>query len=120
MGLSVIDVGERFNIAESMVNIFLTWINYLYVTLGSIKLWPHRDIILQNEPAEFLEKYTNNILIFDATELKVEVPSVLQKHNESYSTYISHTALKCLLGIEPKGGSCLYFNSVRVLSVISK
>lgn len=33
MGVSVVDLGKRFNIAESTVNnIFLTWINYLYVT----------------------------------------------------------------------------------------
>ena len=34
MGLTVIDLGERF----TDNNIFLTWINYLYVTLGSIKM----------------------------------------------------------------------------------
>ena len=45
MGVSVVDLGERFNIANSTVNnIFPTWINYLYATLGSIKIWSHRDI----------------------------------------------------------------------------
>ena len=53
---------------------------------------------------EFLEKYPKNICIIDATELKIEVPSALQKHSESYSTYKSHTTLKCLLGVDPKGG----------------
>ena len=39
MGLTIIDLGERFGISESTVNnIFLTWINYLYVTLGSLKI----------------------------------------------------------------------------------
>ena len=104
-GVSVVDLGEKFNIAESTVNnIFLTWINYLYVTLGSINLWPHRDIILQNAPAEFFEKYPNKIAVIDATELMIEVPSALQKHSESYSTYKSHTTLNCLLGVNPKGG----------------
>ena len=37
MGLSTIDLAERFGVTEStVVNIFLTWINYLYVTLGSL------------------------------------------------------------------------------------
>ena len=125
MGLSVVDLGERFNIAESTVNnIFLTWINYLYVTLGSIKIWPHRDIILQNAPAEFLEKYPNNIVIIDATELKIEVPSALQKHSESYSTYKSHTTLKCLLGVDPKGGimftSQLYEGSISNKQIVQR
>ena len=84
MGLSVIDLAERFSVSESTVNnIFLTWINYLYVTLGSLKIRPHRDIILQNSPGEFLEKYPDNIIIIDATELKIQVPSALQKHSES-------------------------------------
>ena len=42
MVLSNIDLEERFHIAEgSVTNIFLTWINYLYLTLGTLKVWPH-------------------------------------------------------------------------------
>ena len=42
MGLSTLDLAERFCVTEStVVNIFLTWINYLHVTLGSLKIWPH-------------------------------------------------------------------------------
>ena len=49
MGLSTIDLAERFCVTEStVVNIFLTWINYLYVTLGSLKIWPQRAVILNN------------------------------------------------------------------------
>ena len=125
MGLTIIDLGERFGISDSTVNnIFLTWINYLYVTLGSLKIWPHRDIILQNAPVEFLEKYPNNICIIDATELKIEVPSALQKHSESYSTYKSHTTLKCLLGVDPKGGimfvSQLYEGSISDKQIVER
>ena len=63
----------------------------------------HTDI-LQSAPAELFEKYPNNTVIIDASELKVKVPSALQKHCESYSAYKSHTTLKCLLGADPKGG----------------
>ena len=105
MGLSTIDLAERFCVTEStVVNIFLTWINCLYVTLGSLKIWPHRDIILNNSPVEFLEKNPNNIVIIDATELKIQFPSALQKHSETYSTYKSHTTMKCPLGVDAKGG----------------
>ena len=42
MGLSTLDLVERFCVTEStVVHIFLTWINYVYVTLGSLKIWPH-------------------------------------------------------------------------------
>ena len=125
MGLSNIDLSERFCTTESVVNnILLTWINYLYITLGSHKIRPHRYVILDNAPAEFLEKYTNNVVIIDATELKIQVPSALQKHSESYSTYKSHTTLKCLLGVDPKGGvmfvSQLYEGSISDKQIVTR
>ena len=56
MGLSEIDLGEMFSVTSSTANnVFLTWINHLYATLGSLKIWPHKDIILQNSPKEFLD-----------------------------------------------------------------
>ena len=42
MGLSNINLGERFNLSDSAVNnILLTWLNYIYEVLGSLKIWPH-------------------------------------------------------------------------------
>ena len=102
MGLSNIDLGERFNLSESTVNNILpTWLYYIYEVLGSLKIWPHRDIILKNAPQEFIDKYPNNTVIIDATELKIQVPSALQKHSESYSSYKSHTTFKSLIGVDP-------------------
>ena len=116
MDLSVIDLGERFCVTDSTANnIFLTWINYLYVTLGSLKIWPHRDIIIEHSPKEFLERYPGNIVIIDGKELKIQVPSALQKHSETYSTYKSHTTCKCLLGVDTKGGIMFIYNFMRVL-----
>jgi len=117
MGLSNIDLSERFSVSESTVNnILMTWLNFMYIIIGSLKIWPHRNIILANSPHEFCEKYPNNIIIVDATELKVQVPSSLQKHSESYSSYKSHTTFKCLIGVDPKGGilfvSQLYEGSI--------
>ena len=123
MGLLTIDLAERFCVTEStVVNIFLTWINYLYVTLGSLKIWPHRDMIPHNSPVEFLENYPNNIVIIDATELKIQVPSALQKHSETYSTYKSHTTMKCLLGVDAKGGisSQLYEGAISNKQVVER
>ena len=125
MGLSVIDLAERFCVNEATVNnTFLTWINYLYITLGSLKIWPHRKVILQNAPSEFLEKYPDTVIIIDATELKIQVPSALQKHSESYSTYKSHTTLKCLIGVDPKGGvmfvSQLYEGSISDKQIVQR
>ena len=74
MGLSNIALGERFNLSDSAVNnILLTWLNYIYEVLGSLKIWPHRDVILKNAPQEFIDKYPNNTVIIDATELKIQI-----------------------------------------------
>ena len=64
MGLSNIDLGERFNLSDSAVNnILLTWVNYIYEVLGNLKIWPHRDVILKNAPQEFIDKYPNNTML---------------------------------------------------------
>ena len=86
MGLSDIDLEERFNLSQSIVSgILITWINYLYIVLGSLKIWPTREIIFKNAPRDFNEKYRNNIIIIDATELifKFQVP---------YKSKVKHTA----------------------------
>ena len=63
-------------------------------------------------------------MIIDATELKIEVLSALQKHSESYSTYKSHSTSKCLLGVDPKGGimliSQLYGGSISDKQIVQR
>ena len=88
----------------SIHRINLTWVNFAYDVISSLKIWPHRDIIIKHSPEEFIKKYPNNIVIVDATELKIQVPSSLQKHSETYSTYKSHTTFKSLIGVDPNGG----------------
>ena len=47
LGLSTIDLTVRFNVSEATVSkLFTTWINYLYVRLGDLKIWPHRNVIM--------------------------------------------------------------------------
>ncbi|XP_071959160.1 uncharacterized protein [Antedon mediterranea] len=104
-GCSNIDLAVRFNIAEGTVsNKVITHVNLLYTTLGSLKIWPHRDIILKHAPTKFFKKYPNTVIIIDATELFIQIPSSLQKQSESYSQYKHHTTMKGLLGVDPKGG----------------
>ena len=57
LGLSTIDLAVRFNVSEATVSkLFTTWINYLYVRLGDLKIWPHRNVIIANMPPDFEEK----------------------------------------------------------------
>ena len=114
MGLSNIDLVERFCVSESKVNkINLTWVNFVYNVISSLKIWPHRDIIIKHSLEEFIKKYPNTIVIVDTTELKIQVPSSLQKHSESYSTYKSHTTFKSLIGVDLMEALCLCLNYLR-------
>lgn len=93
-GAKNLDLAERFNISNSTVsNKIITWINLLYVALGTLNIWPHRDIIIQKSPKEFQEKCKDTVIIIDATELTVQVPSSLQKQSECYINYKRHTTI---------------------------
>lgn len=105
LGLTNLDLALRFSISKANVsNIFITWINYLYIFFGKIKIWPHRNVIINQMPQEFKAKYPTTLVIIDCTELKIECPSSLLTQSQSYSTYKSANTLKCLLGVDAKGG----------------
>lgn len=117
LGLSTIDLAVRFNVSEATVSkLFTTWINYLYVHLGDLKIWPHRNVIISNMPPNFKEKYPNTIIIIDATELRIQTPSSLLRQSQSYSSYKSTNTFKSLIGVDAKGGivfvSQLYIGSI--------
>lgn len=105
LGLTNTDLSVRFNVSEGTVSkLVTTWINYLYVCLGDLKIWPHRNVIIANMPASFKEKYPNTITIIDATELRIQTPSSLLRQSQSYSSYKSTNTFKSLIGVDAKGG----------------
>ena len=125
LGLTVIDLSFRFNIAESSVStIITTWLNYLYIRMGQLKTWPHRNILIDNMPPDFKEKYPNNIVIIDCTEIKIEMPSSFVKQSQSYSSYKSTNTLKGLVGVDAKGGSVfiaqLYTGSISDKQIVTR
>ena len=74
LGLTNLDLAIRFNVAEATIsNTFISWLNLLFVQLGPLKIWPHRNVILEHMPKKFKEDYPNNIIIIDCTELKFSV-----------------------------------------------
>lgn len=51
LGLTNLDLAIRFRVSEATVsNIFIIWLNFLYIRLGTLKVWPHRRVILDNMP----------------------------------------------------------------------
>ena len=98
------DLAHRFNISIGTVsNIFLSWANFVYLRLGSLDIWPTREVIDKTMPISFREKYPTTRVIIDATEIKVEMPSSLMLQSQTYSNYKSTNTLKGLVGISPSG-----------------
>ena len=104
LGLLETDLAHRFNISIGTVsNIFLSWGNFVYLRLGSLDIWPTREVIDKTMPISFCEKYPTTRVIIDATEIKVEMPSSLMLQSHTYSNYKSTNTLKGLVGISPSG-----------------
>ena len=125
LGLSITDLSFRFSLSEATVSTILTtWLNYLFVHLGPLKIWPHRNVLISNMPKDFKEKYPNNVCIIDCTELKIQVPSSLVKQSQSYSNYKSTNTLKSLVGVDANGGfifiSQLYTGSISDKQIVHR
>lgn len=117
VGLFETDLAQRFSIsAGSASNIFLSWENFFYLRLGTLNIWPTREVVDQTMPISFREKYPTTRVIIDATEIKVEMPSSLTLQSQTYSNYKSTNTLKGLVGISPAGNitflSQLYTGSI--------
>ena len=84
----------------------------------------HRRVTLDNMPKKFKEDYSNNIIIIDCTELKIQCPSSLVLQSQSYSNYKSTNTLKSLVGADPKGGfmfvSQLYTGSISDKQIVTR
>ena len=74
------------------------------------------SVIIANMPSNFKEKYSNTVVIIDATELRIQTPSSLLRQSQSYSSYKSTNTLKSLVGVDSMGGiifvSQLYTGSI--------
>ncbi|XP_065654661.1 uncharacterized protein LOC136081285 [Hydra vulgaris] len=100
------------NISEGTVtNTVNTWINFMYVRLGSICIWPSMEQVTKTMPQSMKEKFPTVKCIIDCVEFKVETPSKLFMHKIMYSDYKSHTTVKVLVGIAPGGGFTFISNA---------
>ena len=117
VGLFERDLAYRFNISVGTVsNTIVSWVNFLYLRLGSLSIWPSKEKIVESMPDSFKSKYKETRVIIDCTEIKVEMPSSLVLKSQTYSNYKSANTLKGLVEISPSGSltfmSQLYTGSV--------
>nr|XP_012562439.1 uncharacterized protein LOC105847414 [Hydra vulgaris] len=101
-----------YNISEGTVsNTVNTCINFMYIRLGSICIWPSMEQVRKTMPQSMKEKFPTVKCIIDCVEFKVETPSELFMHKVMYSDYKIHTTVKVLVGIAPGGGFTFISNA---------
>ena len=125
LGLFERDLAFRLNISLSTVSdIVNTWSNYLFVILGSLPIWPSKDVIKQHLPKVFEGRFENVRCIIDCMEIKCEKPQDLQKQSKLYSEYKSHNTFRGLVGMSPNVWmtfvSGLYGGSISDREVVEK
>lgn len=102
LGLFERDLAHRYGVSLSTVSdVLITWVNYLYIMVGSLPIWAPKDKIKQNLPEGFKGQYENIRGILDCTEIKCDMPKDYQTHSEMYSDYKSHDTYKGLICITP-------------------
>ncbi|KAK2158239.1 hypothetical protein LSH36_174g04014 [Paralvinella palmiformis] len=91
LGLLVRDLAQRFSISTTSVNRYFTaWINYMYLRLGSINIWPLKKYIISS----MKEKYSNLEWIIDTFEMQIQRLASLLLQSQSYSSYKSRNTVK--------------------------
>ena len=119
LGLLEKDLAYRFGISQPTVSrILITWINLLYLQFQNIPLWPTRAMVDADMPNCFKTLYPFTRVILDATEVRVEKPSLPRLQQATFSNYKNTNTYKALVGISPSGVityvSKLYGGSISV------
>ncbi|XP_033637559.1 uncharacterized protein LOC117298417 [Asterias rubens] len=91
------DLAVRFNISlETVTRILLTWINYLYIPLSSLRIWPTRKSINENMP-ECLK------MTFPSTRIILTTTKVMVQEFDPKTQLCVCSTYKGLVGISPFG-----------------
>lgn len=98
------DLPSRFYISSQAVSeVFLSWIDHMYLLLGAIPIWRRRNDLINSIPQQFKVEFPTTMAIIDCTELKTQKPSSLKLQSQMYSDYKSSTTLKGLVACDPMG-----------------
>ena len=90
--------------SQTMVGrVTISWVNFMFLKLCKIPVWPSRAKVNQHIPADFKDKYPSTRVIIDCTEIRCQRPKSLRLNSELFSSYKNHTTLKGLVGISPGG-----------------
>ena len=114
-----------FNLSKSTASRYIiTWANFIYFKLGSVPIWPAKDVVIETTPECFKATYLNTRMIIDCTELFCEKPSSLTIQSSLSCHYKHHITYKGLLGISLSGAiafiSELYDGSTSDVEIVKR
>ena len=97
-------LAHLYGVSQSTISrIIVTWVNFLYLKLKDVPMWPSRELVDKYMPEQFNEKFPSTRVIIDCTEIKCQMPSSLLLNSELFSSYKNNSTLTCLVGITPGG-----------------
>ena len=98
------DLAYRFGVSQPTVSrIISTWVNFIYLKLKEIPLWPPKDLLYGNMPQKFKEFYPSTRVIIDATEIYIEQPDLPELQQMTFSSCKNDNTFKGAVGLSPNG-----------------
>ena len=102
----------------------ITWINFLYLKLGNVPIWPAWEQVDQYMPESFSRACPSIRCIIDCNKLYCQRPSSLSTQSALYLHYKSHVTYKGLIGISTCGSvtfiSQLFGGSISDREIVSR
>ena len=121
LGLVEEDLAHRFGVSQSTVSrITCTWINFLYMKLKELPLWPPKELVKANMPQQFKTRYPATRVILDATEIYIEQPHLPELQQMTFSNYKNDNTFKALVGISPDACVVMFVSSLFPGSISDK
>ena len=103
-GFPLSHVAWLFCLPKATVSsLLISWMNYLYLMLGYIPIWPTREQVDLTMPESFKQTYPKTRCIIDCTEIFCQKPSSLRTQSALYSHYKHRVTYKALIGVSPAG-----------------
>ena len=124
-GFTLSYISWLFNTPKSTVSRYLiTWIKFMFFSLGEIPIWPSRKQINETMPESFKKTYPSTKCILDCTELFLLKTSSSSIQSSLYSSCKHHVTYKGLIRIAPLGAitfvSQLYPGSILDKEIVAK
>lgn len=93
------ELSRLFSVSEhSVINIWITWINFMSRQWKELDLWPTRDLVKFFSPKDFKSKFPSTRLIVDGTEIPIKKPKLPIAQQATFSTYKNRNTVKVLVG----------------------